>query len=301
MSKLPMNVIFFAAVLVCFFGREALCLKAMRIRVPSVVKSGDTVTLSCEYDLEQVALYSVKWYRNDEEFYRFVPKESPPYRAFALPHINVDTSKSGPTEVTLRGVRKELSGDYKCEVSADAPLFHTDIKGAHMIVVDLPIGDPVMSIEPSAAKVEIGKKITARCYAPASDPPANITWFINDDQVASNNSATKISRLEVEIDQDLDLKSSKSKLDLTTTRSHFVHGLLTIKCRASIFSIWQQTVGTNVREDSPQLASVLGSTSSQSHTDQVIEIISSNSSSHQLPTKNASFFFSVLTIVVLMR
>lgn len=36
--------------------------------------------------------------------------------------------------MTLRGVRRELTGDYKCEVSADGPLFHTDIKVAHMIV-----------------------------------------------------------------------------------------------------------------------------------------------------------------------
>lgn len=48
--------------------------------------------------------------------------------------FNFQISRSGPTEVTLRGVRRELTGDYKCEVSADGPLFHTDIKVAHMTV-----------------------------------------------------------------------------------------------------------------------------------------------------------------------
>lgn len=65
----------------------------MKIRVPEVAQSGDTVTLSCEYDLEQVALYSIKWYWNEEEFYRFVPKESPPFRAFSMKHVNVDVSR----------------------------------------------------------------------------------------------------------------------------------------------------------------------------------------------------------------
>lgn len=53
------------------------------------------------------------------------------------------------------------------------------IKGPYL--TDLPSGNPVMNIEP--AKVEIGKKITARCYSPGSEPPANLTWFINDDEV----------------------------------------------------------------------------------------------------------------------
>ncbi|RZB39368.1 hypothetical protein BDFB_013551, partial [Asbolus verrucosus] len=68
-------------------------LKSVRIRVPEVVKSGETVTLSCEYDLEQVALYTIKWYWKDVEFYRFVPKESPPFRAFTMKYINVDVSR----------------------------------------------------------------------------------------------------------------------------------------------------------------------------------------------------------------
>lgn len=64
----------------------------MYIKVPEAVRIGDTVTLSCDYDLEQVALYTIKWYRYDEEFYRYVPKESPPSRVFPMEHITVDVS-----------------------------------------------------------------------------------------------------------------------------------------------------------------------------------------------------------------
>nr|XP_023018432.1 uncharacterized protein LOC111507366 [Leptinotarsa decemlineata] len=275
---------------------ECSTLRGMRIHVPEVVRSGDTVTLSCEYDLEQVALYSIKWYWNDEEFYRFVPKESPPSRAFTMTHVNVDLSRSGPTDVTLKGIRREQTGDYKCEVSADAPRFHTEIRGAHMIVADLPSGNPVMNIEP--AKAEIGKKIRAHCHAPGSNPPANITWFINDEQVTLNNTSTSVLHLEFDTDYDLGLKSSKSKLELTTDRSHFNRGLLTIKCKASVYTLWQESVQNNVREDVPQLAPVIGSTSSQSHTDQVIEIISSSSSSRNQQCTRVFIYF-ILTIVFL--
>lgn len=68
----------------------------MQIRVPEAARAGSTVTLACDYDLEQAALYTIKWYRGDEEFYRFVPKESPPSRVFPMPAVNVDVSQYIP-------------------------------------------------------------------------------------------------------------------------------------------------------------------------------------------------------------
>lgn len=60
--------------------------------MPEYVKVNDSVTLACEYDLEDVALYTIKWYWNGIEFYRFVPKESPPSKAFTIANFNVDVS-----------------------------------------------------------------------------------------------------------------------------------------------------------------------------------------------------------------
>ncbi|KAF5301233.1 hypothetical protein FQA39_LY10819 [Lamprigera yunnana] len=69
---------------------DVAALRDMHIKVPQAVRVGDEVTLACDYDLEQVALYTIKWYRDDVEFYRFVPKESPPSREFVVEHVNVD-------------------------------------------------------------------------------------------------------------------------------------------------------------------------------------------------------------------
>ncbi|GLH08255.1 Uncharacterized protein GBIM_13528 [Gryllus bimaculatus] len=68
----------------------ATALREVRLWVPEAVRSGHAVKLACDYDLEEAALYSIKWYRGDQEFYRYVPKESPPTRVFALPGIHVD-------------------------------------------------------------------------------------------------------------------------------------------------------------------------------------------------------------------
>ena len=35
---------------------------------------GEDITLTCEYRLERDTLYSIKWYRDDREFFRFIPR-----------------------------------------------------------------------------------------------------------------------------------------------------------------------------------------------------------------------------------
>lgn len=48
--------------------------------------------LECHYDLDGEALYSVKWYKDGNEFYRYVPRDMPPAQVFPLPGVSVDVS-----------------------------------------------------------------------------------------------------------------------------------------------------------------------------------------------------------------
>lgn len=48
--------------------------------------------LYCRYDLEGDRLYSVKWYKDDEEFYRFMPRIDPEKNVFDRPGVRVDVS-----------------------------------------------------------------------------------------------------------------------------------------------------------------------------------------------------------------
>lgn len=70
------------------------CLRDVELVAPSAVRAGGSLTLECLYDLESAPLYSIKFYLGDQEFYRYVPKESPPTRVFPLPGVQVDVSKS---------------------------------------------------------------------------------------------------------------------------------------------------------------------------------------------------------------
>lgn len=67
-------------------------LRDVAVTVPLAVSPGDTVTMHCSYDLEGDPLYTVKWYKGRQEFFRYVPKELPHTRVFPLPGVNVDVS-----------------------------------------------------------------------------------------------------------------------------------------------------------------------------------------------------------------
>ncbi len=58
----------------------------------SSVNKGDVVSLTCLYDLERDAIYSMKWYKDGSEVYRYVPTEEPEYKAFDVPGIRIDVS-----------------------------------------------------------------------------------------------------------------------------------------------------------------------------------------------------------------
>jgi hypothetical protein len=67
-------------------------LQNVKLVFPPVVRVGGEATLLCLYDLEGEPLYSVKWYRGNHEFYRYMPKDSPPGRVFPFAGIIVDVS-----------------------------------------------------------------------------------------------------------------------------------------------------------------------------------------------------------------
>ncbi|KAJ6601649.1 hypothetical protein Bhyg_18007, partial [Pseudolycoriella hygida] len=78
---------------------------------------------STEQNDEGETLYSVKWYKDNEEFYRYVPKANPPQHSYKVDGIKVDHEASNNVKVKLKRVTLKSSGLYRCEVSAEAPNF----------------------------------------------------------------------------------------------------------------------------------------------------------------------------------
>ncbi|XP_077295388.1 uncharacterized protein LOC143917683 [Arctopsyche grandis] len=107
---------------------------------------------------------------------------------FSLPGIHVDLSASNDQRVTLTGVHRQLAALYFCEVSADAPLFHTEIQSTRLDVVDTPQSAPVLIVD--RLRYSAGDNIRANCSSPLSYPPANLTWYLNGEKVNKTYTTT---------------------------------------------------------------------------------------------------------------
>lgn len=83
---------------------------------------------------------------------------------------------------------------FQCEVSEDAPLFHTDIRASKMQVVELPNDEPRLNLEKKS--ISPSDNLKATCQVGTSFPAANITWFINGKKVRKKFTNHKISELQ---------------------------------------------------------------------------------------------------------
>ncbi|XP_008545871.1 uncharacterized protein LOC103570048 [Microplitis demolitor] len=230
-------------------------LKNLKISVPPMVRSGDAVTLSCIYDL-QGPLYTIKWYFNDQEFYRFVPKAMPTQNSYSVHGMKVNISTSDENSVTLINVSRELTGLYKCEVSEDLPTYHTAMKEQQMQVVDAPDTDPVILVDKH--RVEPNEILKANCTSGASHPAPNVTWTLNG--AALNNATMEFKIRSRKIPKDKMLMTW-SGLELKASSGLFHDSRLRLRCFASINGIYTATAEYEVAEDAPLLAPITGDAS----------------------------------------
>lgn len=62
------------------------------VKVPAYIFMGDSVQLLCDYDMQMDKLYSVTWYKDNEEFYRYVPSSKHLKHSYNMDGITVDVS-----------------------------------------------------------------------------------------------------------------------------------------------------------------------------------------------------------------
>ena len=73
-----------------------LFVKVVKLEVPRFVNRSDDVKLECKYNMTIFSLYSLKWYRNDVEIFRYMPKDpdvpDKPQKIAMEAGFNVDVS-----------------------------------------------------------------------------------------------------------------------------------------------------------------------------------------------------------------
>ncbi|KAM7352819.1 uncharacterized protein ACRADG_005188 [Cochliomyia hominivorax] len=154
-----------------------ISLTMTEVRIPKHIMRYETATLGCKYDLDGESLYSVKWYKDGFEFYRYVPRDMPPGQVFPLPGVDVDLQNSTDNVVVLNRVTLQSTGRYRCEVSGEAPSFQTVSGHEDMIVVVTPLKGP--QITGGQPRYSIGEKVSVNCTSAPSKPICHLSWLIN--------------------------------------------------------------------------------------------------------------------------
>ncbi|XP_050034742.1 uncharacterized protein [Dermacentor andersoni] len=202
-------------------------LRLVRLDMPGVVIRGEPLWLNCSFDLESDELYSVKWYKNNREFFRYLPNESPPGQAYKLSGVYVDVSRSSVGSLYMTETDLKTEGHYACEVSADAPSFQTVRSEKELKVYVLPKKGPV--IRGTKPHYRIGDMVNVTCYASATKPPAVLMWYINGEQIPP-----EYERMyPIFRDQD-HLYHSSLGLTFTAEPQHFTYGTMKLKCTATV-------------------------------------------------------------------
>ena len=71
---------------------EVEALHIVRVDAPSAVSAGTDHSLHCDYDLNGTSLYVLRWYKDDQEFFRYMPKEAPAKRNFHVAGVQVNVT-----------------------------------------------------------------------------------------------------------------------------------------------------------------------------------------------------------------
>lgn len=230
-------------------------LKDVRVSVPAAIRRGDNANLICDYDMEGDTLYSVKWYKGKREFFRYRPKENPSLKTFPVLGITVERSQSNGSYLTLTAVEPTMSGRYTCEVSADAPSFHTMVISSEMEVVNIPMSKPLISgLKPY---YRIGDLLMGNCTSYYSKPAANLTWLVNGNEVSPKQTVL----YSIVRDPDNGLETSILGLFFQVTNYYVGRSKLKFTCVARIYNVYEQRTERTLEDERPNMLAASASAS----------------------------------------
>jgi len=204
-------------------------LKMMKLTVPPQLVFGQSASLQCNYDLEGSQLYSVKWYKNGQEFFRYMPSMDEQFTVFNIPGVHITHPTTGQpnyrsyNKINLNQVDLKTGGVFRCEVSNEFPDFHTVSQSVDLRVVAIPSG-PVITPQPHT--LAPGDRLEVNCTVRRSLPRPSLLWYIN--RVAVEEQGRR-EVAHTHQDGTTDLSSS---ISMILRRSHFVGGQVQLKCQA---------------------------------------------------------------------
>ncbi|XP_053210449.1 uncharacterized protein LOC128394184 [Panonychus citri] len=195
------------------------CLELSRMDVPGPCLNGSSLWLQCNYHLNTLeTLYSVKWYKNNLEFYRYSiidennnlddnfnahedlspsisninhnnnnnnnPKEANPMKKyFPQQGIHVDINQSNGSHVYLSSIDLDGEGTYGCEVSTeDSNGSFKSVKAEKDLRIYV-LPQSKLKIIGTKDTYQIGELVNISCLSGPSKPPTILALFINGHRI----------------------------------------------------------------------------------------------------------------------
>ncbi|KAF8794739.1 hypothetical protein HNY73_002681 [Argiope bruennichi] len=237
-------ILFFCAYLT---WQGVIALKMLELQVPPSIMSGQPITLNCTFDLEGDTLYSIKWYKNNVEFYRYILSDRPPGQKYPLQGIYLDNKFPHGPSIQMYKTDLASEGTYRCEVSSEAPFFDTVRDEKELRVYVLPKRGPtILGAKP---RYSIADDLNVTCMSAPSKPPSFLQWFVNDKEVPQQHT-TRMPPL-----RNTDgLLSSMLGLRFVVVPQHLKNGVLTLSCRAYISKAYLTTKSEIVATNKAKIA-----------------------------------------------
>ncbi|XP_052889614.1 uncharacterized protein LOC128297937 [Anopheles moucheti] len=265
----------------CLLISEIVGLKLKTVRIPPYRLRSESALLECHYELngqrkghgtanggnrrhhayqsdyvgepfeEEEKLYSIKWYKDNEEFYRYVPSASQPIKSYKIEGIRVDPNHSDGTKVLLRGLTLKSSGIYRCEISAEAPSFDSVQGEGRMDVIYVPKDGPHIS-DGGRQSFQNGETMEFNCTSARSHPATTLQWYINDLQVMDPNSIIHYPSVQ----NQHGLITTFLGLSMVVNHRLYIDGTIRIKCMAILSPVlWRGDQESIVQWEQPAIDS----------------------------------------------
>ncbi|XP_072931521.1 uncharacterized protein [Epargyreus clarus] len=169
------------------FGLFVVIATAHNITLLDVPQFGDPrrdVRLVCHYVSEtgDPPLHSVKWYRDNNEIFRFTPGQQPPTRAFNTTTGAVGRGSCNVHSCAINVVLPKVYNtriSFTCEVSTEGPRFAVVNQTKYLTVAVTLKDGPKISTSSSGA-VQVGEEVILNCSTKPSLPPPTLQWFIDE-------------------------------------------------------------------------------------------------------------------------
>ncbi|KYM82054.1 hypothetical protein ALC53_07461 [Atta colombica] len=154
----------------------------VEFKMPKEAEVGSSIELRCEWRIMSGSnLYSVKWYKDDHEFFRYVPDSSQRTQTFPRPGVTVeedktDTMRSQMLLISLLEIQRFELAIFKHRQEWN-PYFS--------YILNNKITPPERGPEITGLSLHyaVGENVTANCTAWPSVPKANLRWTINGEPV----------------------------------------------------------------------------------------------------------------------